>query len=536
MKEIKDTYRYDRYRMPYQESRWAEAEEIMADTVKIQIEKTPYETAGIPLLSDGKTVYVDDQDNHTLLLGATGSKKSRLFVMPMIHMMANAGESFVVTDPKGELYQQTAGAAKANGFQVVTVNFRDFLHSDRWNPLKLPYELYCEGRKDEAVGMLNDLLNSICADSMRRTSDVYWVLQASSLALALLLILFETGRPEEINMGSFVKLCGEYGKPIEENRLYELFESINPDSVAGMNLEGVLISSEKTKDSIMSSLHAMVRIFVLQKNLISMMSDSDFQIRDIGKEKTAVYIIIPDEKSTFHFLATLFIKQCYETMIIEAQKNPSMGLPRRLNFVLDEFANIPAIPDMEAMITAARSRNIRFFLVIQSMYQLNKLYGENARTITSNCENWIYLNSKEFEHLTEISNLCGNVYTSSGSVRPLISPSQLLHLSKKKGEALILAGRNYPILTQMADISDYDFPVCEAPVLPETDRKETPLFSLGKLMKELREGRRGPLFYSNPVLQENRERYPGLGQEELIEKSEKQMEKLIGMLMNYEQN
>ncbi|MCU6763342.1 type IV secretion system component VirD4 [uncultured Roseburia sp.] len=537
MKEIKDTYRYDRYHMPYQESRWAEPEEIMADTVRIQIEKTPYEAAGIPLLSDGRTAYVDHQDNHTLLLGATGSKKSRLFVMPMIHLMASAGESFVVTDPKGELYQQTAGTAQANGFRVVAVNFRDFLHSDRWNPLKLPYELYCDGKKDEAVGMLNDLINSICADSMRKTVDIYWILQASSLALALLLILFETGRPEEINMGSFVKLCGEYGKPIEENRLYELFDSINPDSVAGMNLEGVLISSEKTKDSIMSSLHAMVRIFILQKNLISMMADSDFRIQDISREKTAVYIMIPDEKNTFHFLATLFIKQCYETMIIEAQKQPAMGLLRRLNFVLDEFANIPAIPDMEAMITAARSRNIRFFLVIQSMYQLNKLYGENARTITSNCENWIYLNSKEFEHLTEISNLCGNVYTINGSVRPLISPSQLLHLSKKKGEALILAGRNYPILTQMADISEYKFPFCEAPALPVTDREETALFSLDHLIRQLRQGQRGPLFYSDSQKPKKAQKdLKTSGEEDLMEKSVNQMEKLIGILMNYEQN
>ncbi len=537
MKEMKDTYRYDRYHMPYQESRWAEPEEIMADTTAIVLDQTPYETAGIPLLCDGRVAYVDHQDNHTLLLGATGSKKSRLFVMPMIHMMAHAGESYVVTDPKGELYEQTAGTARENGFQVVAVNFRDFLHSHQWNPLKLPYELYQEGKKDEAVGLLNDLISSICADTAKRTADIYWVQQASSLALALLLILFETGKPEEIHMGSFVRLCGEYGKPAEENKLYELYEYVDPASVAGMNLEGVLISAEKTKDSIMSSLHAMIRIFVLQKNLITMMSKSDFCMQDIGREKTAVYVIIPDEKRTYHFLGTLFIKQCYETMIREAQKNPGMRLERRLNFVLDEFANLPAIPDMEAMITAARSRNMRFFLVIQSMHQLNQLYGENARTITSNCENWIYLNSKEFEHLTEISNLCGRIYTRTGTERPLISPSQLLHLSKKKGEALILAGRNYPILTRMPDISAYAFPVYEAPELPCQRQERLAMFPLERLLQELHGGVRSRLFFEEENDSESgedgflkKDLEPELSEEIYLDLTREQIANMIGRL------
>lgn len=496
MKDIRETYRYERYQAPYEESRWAEPEEIMADTVPIEIDKPPYQTAGIPLLSDGRVAYVDHLDHHTLLFGATGSKKSRLFVMPMIQMMANAGESYVVTDPKGELYQQTAGTAKANGFKVLAVNFRDFTHSHRWNPLRIPYELYKNGQKDDAIGMLNDLLASISSESMEKTKDIFWIQQANSLALALLLILFETGKPEEINMGSFVRMCGEYGKPINSNKLYEIASYINPESVAGMNLSGVVISAEKTKDSIMSSLHAMIRIFAIQKKLISMMADSDFDMRSVGREKTAVYVIIPDEKSTYHFLATLFIKQCYETMIQEAQLMPDIQLPRRVNFVLDEFANIPAIPDMDAMITAARSRNMRFFLVVQSFHQLEKLYGENARTLTSNCENWIYLNSKEFDHLTEISNLCGNVYTTGGQTRPLIAPSQLLHLSKKKGEALILAARHYPLLTEMPDISEYAFPYAPAPAFPENGEKiRVPMFDLGMLARELESGMRDELFY-----------------------------------------
>lgn len=533
MKDIKETYRYERYQAPYEESRWAEPEEIMADTVPIEIDKPPYQTAGIPLLCDGRVAYVDHQDHHTLLFGATGSKKSRLFVMPMIQMMANAGESYVVTDPKGELYQQTAGTAKANGFKVLALNFRDFTRSHRWNPLQIPYELYQNGQKDDAIGMLNDLLASISADSMERTKDIFWIQQANSLALALLLILFETGRPEEINMGSFVKMCGEYGKPINSNKLYEIASYINPESIAGMNLAGVIISAEKTKDSIMSSLHAMIRIFAIQKKLITMMADSDFDMRSVGREKTAVYVIIPDEKSTYHFLATLFIKQCYETMIQEAQLTPDIRLSRRVNFVLDEFANIPAIPDMDAMITAARSRNMRFFLVVQSFHQLEKLYGENARTLTSNCENWIYLNSKEFDHLTEISNLCGNVYTTGGQIRPLIAPSQLLHLSKKKGEALILAARHYPLLTEMPDISDYAFAYAKAPELPENGEKvHVAMFDLNMLASELESGMQEELFYEEE--EKIPEEYRTLNKDEALDLAAARLQDLIRLLEDTE--
>ena len=533
MKDIKETYRYERYQAPYEESRWAEPEEIMADTVPIEIDKPPYQTAGIPLLCDGRVAYVDHQDHHTLLFGATGSKKSRLFVMPMIQMMANAGESYVVTDPKGELYQQTAGTAKANGFKVLALNFRDFTRSHRWNPLQIPYELYQNGQKEDAIGMLNDLLASISADSMERTKDIFWIQQANSLALALLLILFETGRPEEINMGSFVKMCGEYGKPINSNKLYEIASYINPESIAGMNLAGVIISAEKTKDSIMSSLHAMIRIFAIQKKLITMMAGNDFDMRAIGREKTAVYVMIPDEKSTYHFLATLFIKQCYETMIQEAQLTPDIRLSRRVNFVLDEFANIPAIPDMDAMITAARSRNMRFFLVVQSFHQLEKLYGENARTLTSNCENWIYLNSKEFDHLTEISNLCGNVYTTGGQIRPLIAPSQLLHLSKKKGEALILAARHYPLLTEMPDISDYAFAYAKAPELPENGEKvHVAMFDLNMLASELESGMQEELFYEEE--EKIPEEYRTLNKDEALDLAAARLQDLIRLLEDTE--
>src|SRR5699024_9516461 len=110
-------------------------------------------------------------------------------------------------------------------------------------------------------------------------------------------------------------------------------------------------------------------------------SYSDFDMNSIGKEKTAVFIIIQDEKKTYHSLATIFVKQCYETLIDVAQSNGGK-LPCRTNFLLDEFANMPPLKDVTTMITAARSRQIRFTMIIQNFAQLKQVYGaDNAETI-----------------------------------------------------------------------------------------------------------------------------------------------------------
>ena len=122
------------------------------------------------------------------------------------------------------------------------------------------------------------------------------------------------------------------------------------------------------------------------------------------------------------------------------------------NYILDEFSSLPSISDFPAMITAARSRNIRFNLFLQSKKQLYLRYNEECDTIMSNCENWIFLSSREVDFLKELSELCGE----GGNKRNLLSVSDLQKLNKEKGQALILTGRNKPYITCLPDIDFYD--------------------------------------------------------------------------------
>jgi len=247
--------------------------------------------------------------------------------------------------------------------------------------------------------------------------------------------------------------------------------------------------------------------FTIRKSLGQILSSSSFDLKSIAKQKTALYIIVPDEKTTLHFLVTMFIKQLYETLIGEAQKESGKKLPVRLNFVLDEFCNIPAIPDFAAMISAARSRNMRFFLMAQGMRQMREKYGEDAETIKGNCDNWVFLTSREYDLLREISSLCGETsrISPTGSIvsRPLISIPELQRLDKEKGEVLILHGRQYPFVTELADIDDYQFPV--SPPLMRLDQylPEITRYYPGLVFAEVKEQKR-PLPFSVEVYGEVR--------------------------------
>ena len=477
-----ENYRYKRYINTNQETRWATEDEIRNSGTHIHLSDKDYPAAGLPLLSDGKNAYVDNEDTHSLIFGATGSKKTRLFCMPMLGMFIRAGESFIATDPKGELYKKTSGMAKNYGYRTLVLNFRDIGRGDLWNPLSLPYDLYHAGNKEAANALLNDFVSTLAAPQFDRTNDTFWPEMASAYALANLLLLMECADKSEANVASMARLCS-YDVA---DKLRQLSEEMSPYSIAGMNYRNVLTSPEKTLQSIFATLYGLIRVFNIQKDLSTMLSGNTIDMTRIGREKTALYIIVPDEKTTFHFLVTTFLKQVYEILIQEAQKEKSGMLPFRVNFVLDEFCNIPKIPDMPSMISAGRSRNIRYFLVIQSKHQLIGRYGEDADTIKGNCDNWVFLTSKELDLLTEISSLCGSVVTSQNQQRMLISVSELQRLNKEKGEALIMHARQYPFITEIADIDMYDDFKGFPPVPMKDNRKRKyRIFSLDEFYRKI---------------------------------------------------
>jgi len=427
MNNIKE---YAKYIPTETESRWSDVEEIKSSTNirQIDVSQESCDACGLPIISDGTITYVDNMDTHSLIFGATGSKKTRLFGMPLMNMMALAGESVIVTDPKGEIYDKTSGLFKSKGYEIICLNMRELTKSAGWNPLDLMHKYYHSGEQDKGMALMNDFIQAFSEPNAGVKLEPFWILSARTLLNAYLSFFLETASYEQAHIFNFAKFLSS-GTSTSGAKV--LISMMSKGSTASVNLGNVLslASADETFGCVVSTATSYLQPFISSRELCRMMSKSTFDMINIGRKKTVVYLIVPDEKTTFHFLISTFVKQVYEALINEAQQLENKSLPVRVNFILDEFCNIPTIPDMASMISAARSRNMRFFLYVQGSHQLRGKYGYDAETIKGNCENIVFLSSREFELLSEFSYLCGNVaYTDARGnygIKPLISTSDL---------------------------------------------------------------------------------------------------------------
>ena len=417
---------------------------------------------GVPLSSSNETgtVSIDSSDSHTLIIGATGSKKTRLVVMPTVKILCHANESMIIVDPKAEIYNRLGNELEANGYKVFLLNLRMPHCGSSWNPLSIPYKYYCEGNIDKACEFANDIAENLTHQDASKT-DPFWDNSAGSLFFGLTILLFkycqEYNEPTSaVHIGNIIRLRN---KLFSEMRQSPLWRYIKKDDFINSALSGTMEAPNDTRQSILSVFDEKMRIFLIQPNLINLLASNDISFDMITEEKTVVFLILPDEKTSYHKLASLFIKQSYEYIIFNAQqKNKIVDKQRnsvRLNYIIDEFSTLPTIKDFPSMITAARSRNIRFNIVVQSKHQLQLRYAEETDTIMANCVNWIFLSSRELKFLQELSLLCGDKKT-DGMLQPILSVAELQRLDKNRGEALIFCGRMYPFIATLPDISIYD--------------------------------------------------------------------------------
>ncbi len=471
-------------------AKWAKKEDIKTAIGVKEINESDYEydAGGVPLYSENGKIWVDDGESHSLIIGSTGSGKTYCVVNPTVHILTKHGESMVITDPKGEIYEKNAEFLRDRGYKIVLLNFRNPQKGNMWNPLSLPYRLYKDGNFDKCNELLRDLAINILHDE--KTDDPFWQNTSADYFVALAQGLFQDAEESQININSIIQMLtvGEekYGASTFAKEYFKLKDSTNP---AYINAAGTIDPPNDTKGSIISVFRQKINIFSMAENLSEMLSKSDFDMMDIGREKTAVFLIIQDEKKTYHALTTIFVKQCYESLIDVAQESGGK-LPVRTNFILDEFANMPELKDVTTMITAARSRQIRFNLIIQNFAQLNQVYGkENAETIKGNCTNLIYLLSSELNALEEISKLCGDVKVKAkgkdkpDETRPLITVSDLQKLKFK--DAIIKKQRQDPFKTALKGVDEYNWNIPKYKVsgYPERSKFSINVFNLKEFVK-----------------------------------------------------
>lgn len=461
-------------------------EQEFLDGLQCQDLREGYPSSGIPLKYRDGNVYTDVSDSHTLIFGSTGTKKTRNFCIPGVYTLGMAGESMVISDPKGEIYRSTSGFLENQGYEINVINLRNPEYSARWNPLTLPYQYYKAGDKDRAIEMVSDFAVQL-KSQVHTERDLFWENQAMDLLIGLVLILFECeSNDKKIHMESVwqirmgVKL--EREEDAESKVFWDFLQDFPKDSMIHYKLESIysLRHTEKTFSCIISTFDAMLQVFLFNKKVMWMLNFTEIKFDGFGEKKTALYLIIQDEKTTLHFLVSVFIKQCYEFLIERAQAYTGGALPLRLNFILDEFSNFPRIADMPAMISAARSRNIRFLLVVQSKQQLQAMYGKDAETIKSNCRNWIYLPCRELELLREIRELCGEVYESGKGNTPLLNIPRLqsLKIGWEDSQALVLRANARPYITWVKDFEVYPQAQYEDIPFVKRDLEAAPIFTV----------------------------------------------------------
>ncbi len=476
-------------------SRFSTDKEAQETLKKIKIKSDTYEYAGVPIKNDGTYIWLDPGESHNIVIGSTGAGKTQDIVHPLVKILAKKGESMIITDPKSEIYKESAGLLKKLGYKIVILNFRDPQRGNCWNPLSLPYRLYKSGDTDKAMELLDDVASNILYEEGGQ-KDAFWEKSSADYFSALALGLFDDAPEEQVNLNSISLMTsvGEERFGGRSNYIKEYFADKDPAGAAYTCASGTILAAEETKQSILSTFKQKIRLFASRENLSEMLSTSDFDMTTIGKEKTAVFMIIQDEKKTYHSLATIFVKQCYETLIGVAQDTSDGALPVRTNFILDEFQNMPPLKDVTTMIAAARSRHIRLTMIIQNFAGLEATYSkEVAQTLRANCNNLIYLLTTELGALEEISKLCGEKRVKVGKgdkqheeTRPLITVSELQLM--KEDEAIIIRTRQRPYKTKYTKNYQIDWgdSKYKAEEFIHREKKSLQVFDVREFVKEKR--------------------------------------------------
>ena len=482
-------------------SRWCTNKEIKRK-FKVWHIGDKLKSGGIPVTDiDGKMYYSDSFD-HTLIIGSTGSGKTQCEIFPLIFNLGYAGESMVINDTKGELYAHCSNFLKKQGYKIRVINLRDAMASDGWNPLHLPYKYYKEGNIDLAGDLIENFAKSLTKNLSSK--DMYWEKSANAVLTALCYaIIDDAPKEEQVHLYSIYTMLVEHGaKMIDRVNSLDLYFQQKPfGNIAKNSYATGSFAKGETRATLFSVLATVIKLFS-DTGIANLTSRTDFELESIGKEKTAVFLIIPDEKESRHELASLFIDQCYQALINSAQSLPDGKMPIRVNFVLDEFSNMPPISSISNKITVSRSRNIRFYLVLQDFDQLKEKYKEQAGTIKSNCTNWIYLLTADNETAKEISTRLGKYTIESARVststrleqldynlsndkslmgRELMMPDELMRF--QFGEAIFMGTRMYPIKAKIKPIGDYPIKIEFANLPTKTKEYKIECFDLDEFRK-----------------------------------------------------
>ena len=364
------------------------------------------------------------RNKNILVIGGSGSGKTRFFVKPSIMQMHS---SYVITDPKGQLLKETGkmllhGAPKLdeNGkpvrdrhgriiyepYRIKVLNTINFSKSMKYNPLA-----YVRSEKD-ILKLVNVIIANTKGDGEKSSED-FWVKAERLLYCALIGYIWYEAEPEERNFITLLDLLNAC-EAREDDETYKspvdiLFDDLakkQPDHFAVKQYVKFKMAAGKTLKSILVSCGARLAPFDI-KELRDIMTEDELELDTMGDQKTALFLIMSDTDTTFNFVIAMLQSQLFNLLCDKADDFYNGRLPVHVRCLLDEFANIGQIPNFDKLIATIRSREISASIILQSQSQLKTIYKDAADTIVGNCDVTLFLGGKEKSTLKEISELLG---------------------------------------------------------------------------------------------------------------------------------
>ena len=484
--EIRKTYRH----IPFTPEKWRrQAESGQTPTAAHTMKKkwfkknTPTEEAlpqGIVVgCSGGKlgtTALVDTGDVHVLMIGAAGVGKTAYWLYPCIEYACASGMSFLSTDTKGDVMRNYGNIAKQYGYHVSVIDLRNPTRSNGNNLLHLVnkyMDLYQSEKKliykAKAEKYAKIIAKTIILSGMDAASfgqNAYFYDAAEGLLTATILLVAEFCEPQKRHIVSVFKIIQELLAPSNrkgKNQFQQLMEMLPNDHKAKWFAGAALNTSEQSMSSVMSTALSRLNAFLDSELEQILCFDTEIDAENFCNEKSAIFVIMPEENPATFFMISLIIQQLYREILAVADENGGK-LKNRCVFFCDEFGTLPKIESAEMMFSASRSRRLQIVPIIQSFSQLDKNYGkEGAEIIVDNTQITLFggfaPNSSSAEVL---SKALGSRTVMSGSVsrskndpsqslqmieRPLMTPDELK--SMPKGQFVVMKTGFHPMKVKL---------------------------------------------------------------------------------------
>ena len=421
---------------------------------------------------------VDDDDVHTLMIGAAGCGKTAFWLYPNLEYACAAGMSFLTTDTKGDLYRNYGKIAKQYyGYDVAIIDLRNPTKSDGNNLLHLvnkymdeykshPENIALKAKAEKYAKIIAKTLIFSDGDAASYGQNAFFYDAAEGLMTAVILLIAEFAPPEQRHIVSVFKLIQDLLAPSGvkgKNQFQLLIEKLPPEHKTRWFAGAALNTSDQAMASIMSTAMSRLNAFLDSELEQILCFDTTIDAEKFCSSKCAIFIVLPEENPATYFMVSLLLQQLYREILTVADEHGGT-LKNRVMFYMDEFGTLPAISSAEMMYSASRSRKLSLVSIIQSYKQLEKNYGsEGADIIKDNCQVTIAGGFAPTSGTAdEISKSLGTRTVMTGSVsRSKNDPSQSLQMterplmtadelkSMKKGNFIVMKTGTHPFVSKL---------------------------------------------------------------------------------------